>query len=165
MLAVAGAKKVYRALHQMRLGDALDLPSDHFSAIVSIGTFTVGHAGPEGFDELIRITRPGGHIIVSIRTDINPDNPHLDRMKEIEADGGWRHVESSREVVTMPWEDANVRNTVLVFSASRLITRERGRTDPKPTHRCSMYGRPACRRHASSRHCAGVICKCRPPRA
>lgn len=116
MLAVAKSKGAYKALYKMRLGDPLKLPDAHYSAVVSMGTFTVGHAGPEGFDELVRITRPNGHLIISIRTDINPNNPHLNRLNEIETEGRLKRVETSREIVTMPWEDASVRNTVYVFS-------------------------------------------------
>lgn len=115
MLAVAKRKRAYKALYKMRLGDRLSFTDHQFVAVVSIGTFTVGHAGPEGFDELIRITQPGGYLVISIRTDINPDNPHLHRMNEIEAEGRWRCIDQSHEVVTMPWEDANLRNKIYVF--------------------------------------------------
>ena len=51
-------------LRQMTLGEPLDFADDHFAAVVSAGVFTQGHAPLSGFDELIRITRPGGHIVL-----------------------------------------------------------------------------------------------------
>lgn len=115
MLAVARTKGIYRTLLPARLGDPLDIPDATYEAITCIGTFTVGHAGPEGFDELIRILKPGGMFVVSIRSDIDPDNPHRDRINELVADGVWEIVESSGEIVSMPWEDESVRNTVLAL--------------------------------------------------
>ncbi len=70
MLELARRKGAYRQLREMELGGRLDLPSDAFSAIVSTGVFTAGHAPPESFDELIRATRYGGYMIFSVRTDV-----------------------------------------------------------------------------------------------
>ncbi|MDQ3922995.1 MAG: class I SAM-dependent methyltransferase, partial [Actinomycetota bacterium] len=63
LLELARKKGAYKDLHQMELGKRLDLPTDAFSAVVATGVFTAGHAPPESFDELIRVTRPGGHMI------------------------------------------------------------------------------------------------------
>jgi len=115
MLAVAATKKIYRNFFQARLGDPLDIADATYSAITCIGTFTVGHAGPEGFDELLRITRPGGMLVLSIRSDIDPDNPHRDRITELASAGAWDIVEESGEIITMPWEDASVRNVVFAL--------------------------------------------------
>jgi SAM-dependent methyltransferase len=59
MLAVARSKGLYRNLLQDDLTKALDLPDASYDAVVSCGTFTHGHVGPECFPELLRITRPG----------------------------------------------------------------------------------------------------------
>jgi SAM-dependent methyltransferase len=59
MLAVARSKGLYRHLLQDDLTKALDLPDAGYDAVVSCGTFTHGHVGPECFPELLRITRPG----------------------------------------------------------------------------------------------------------
>lgn len=59
MLAVARTKGLYRHLLQDDLTRALDLPDASYDAVVSCGTFTHGHVGPECFPELLRITRPG----------------------------------------------------------------------------------------------------------
>jgi hypothetical protein len=53
-------------------------------------TFTVGHAPPESFDELIRIKKPGGHIISSIRCDGNTGEPYVKMQETLEKEGKWR---------------------------------------------------------------------------
>jgi SAM-dependent methyltransferase len=59
MLRIAEPKGLYRRLMLGDLTATLDIPDGSYDAIVSCGTFTHGHVGPECFPELLRITRPG----------------------------------------------------------------------------------------------------------
>jgi SAM-dependent methyltransferase len=59
MLGQASLKGCYR---DHILGDLtlpIDLPDQSYGAVISCGTFTHGHVGPECLPELLRITRPG----------------------------------------------------------------------------------------------------------
>jgi len=74
MLAIAAGKRaddgtaVYKALILADLTQSLDLPSDIFKGIVSAGTFTHGHLGPEPLDELWRVAAPGAQCVLGIKT-------------------------------------------------------------------------------------------------
>jgi predicted TPR repeat methyltransferase len=70
MLAVAAAKGAYKALHNLALGGTLPFADGHFAGIVSAGVFTTGHVGAEGLPELIRICRPGGVIVLTVKTTL-----------------------------------------------------------------------------------------------
>lgn len=59
MLAVAGAKGLYRNLITADLTQALPVGDSVYEALISSGTFTHGHVGPEAFDELLRAAKPG----------------------------------------------------------------------------------------------------------
>jgi SAM-dependent methyltransferase len=59
MLTIAREKGLYRSLILGDLTAALPIADASYDAIVSCGTFTHGHVGPECFPELLRITRPG----------------------------------------------------------------------------------------------------------
>jgi SAM-dependent methyltransferase len=59
MLEVARSKQLYRQLMLGDLTKALDIPDSSYDAVISCGTFTHGHVGPECFPELLRITKPG----------------------------------------------------------------------------------------------------------
>lgn len=59
MLGVARGKGLYRNLMLGDLTGPLQIADCAYDAIVSCGTFTHGHVGPECFPELLRITRPG----------------------------------------------------------------------------------------------------------
>ena len=66
MLAVAGAKGLYRNLITADLTQALPLEDGVYAAMISSGTFTHGHVGPEAFDELLRAARPGALFCLGI---------------------------------------------------------------------------------------------------
>ncbi|MGC1428656.1 MAG: class I SAM-dependent methyltransferase [Albidovulum sp.] len=70
MLGVARAKGVYTHLHQLALGQPLPFGDGAFAGIVSAGVFTTGHVGPEGLDELVRICRPNGVIVLTVKTTL-----------------------------------------------------------------------------------------------
>ena len=59
MLEIARPKALYRRLLLGDLTRVLDIPDARYDAVISCGTFTHGHVGPECFPELLRITRPG----------------------------------------------------------------------------------------------------------
>jgi SAM-dependent methyltransferase len=103
MLALAANKKKYRDLRQMTLGEPLDFADDHFAAVSSAGVFTQGHAPLSGFDELIRVTRAGGHIVFSVsRTYL--EGEFEEKGKALEAAGRWRFVDASERYNSTPLE-------------------------------------------------------------
>ena len=85
MLDEANQKSVYQELRQMVMGDSLDFPTDSFDAVISVGVLTLGHAPPSSFDELVRITKPGGYIVFSLRPDAYECNGFKDKMDELES--------------------------------------------------------------------------------
>jgi predicted TPR repeat methyltransferase len=66
MLAVARRRGVYRNLIEGNVLDGLTVPDRHYSGVVSSGTFTHGHVGPEALDELLRIAVPDALFVLSI---------------------------------------------------------------------------------------------------
>ena len=103
MLAVAASKNKYRDLHQMILGEPLDFADAHFAAVLSAGVFTEGHAPLSGLDELIRVTRAGGHVVFSISRSYL-EGSFEDKGKALEAAGRWRFVDGSERYNSTPLE-------------------------------------------------------------
>lgn len=66
MLEQARKKAVYDQLIAGDITATLDIPDATFDGVVSAGTFTNGHVGPEGLDELIRIAKPGALFALTI---------------------------------------------------------------------------------------------------
>ena len=70
MLDIARFKNCYSKLIEADLTKKLLINNDHYGAIVSAGTFTHGHIGPEVFDELLRVTRSGGLFVLTIHSKL-----------------------------------------------------------------------------------------------
>ena len=68
MLREARTKGVYQALYCRDLDKPLGFLRA-FDAVISIGVFTYGHVGAGAFEALLEVTKPGGHIVFSLRPD------------------------------------------------------------------------------------------------
>jgi len=115
MLEEARKKNVYREFHQMMMGEPLNYATDSFDAVISVGVLTVGHAPASSFDELIRITRPGGHIVFSLRPDVYRDSGFKEKQDALEASGKWKLVEVSEEFQPLPKGEPDVYHQVWVY--------------------------------------------------
>lgn len=67
MLAVAARKDAYARLSRAVLGQKLDFTDGQFAGIISTGVFTTGHVGVEALPELVRILRPGGVMVLTVK--------------------------------------------------------------------------------------------------
>jgi predicted TPR repeat methyltransferase len=90
MLNQADKKSVYRQCFQDDMNGELALPDDTYDATICVGTFTYAHVGPHAFDELIRVTRPGGHICFTIRDGAYQEYSYRPKMLELEAEDAWQ---------------------------------------------------------------------------
>lgn len=68
MLKEAKLKGCYSSLMVADVTKKIRFKKDSIGAIVSAGTFTHGHVGPDAFDELLRIIKPGGLFVLSINS-------------------------------------------------------------------------------------------------
>lgn len=74
MLDVAATKtsangdSAYRNLIQADLTQTIDIADNRYGAILSAGTFTHGHLGPEALNELWRVAAPGAMISIAVRS-------------------------------------------------------------------------------------------------
>ena len=66
MLNIARLKNCYSKIIEADLTERLMINDNHYGAIVSAGTFTHGHVGPDLLDELLRVTRSGGLFVFTI---------------------------------------------------------------------------------------------------
>jgi len=66
MLREAEKKGLYRRLFEGDVTGRLDVEDGAYDGIVSSGTFTCGHVGPEAIHELLRVAAPGALFVLSI---------------------------------------------------------------------------------------------------
>lgn len=67
MLDQAAKKGVYRRLFAGDILTGLDVEDASYAGIVSAGTFTLGHVGPAGLGEVVRLLTPGGLAVIAVR--------------------------------------------------------------------------------------------------
>lgn len=115
MLEEARKKNAYREFHQMMMGKPLNYATDSFDAVISVGVLTVGHAPASSFDELIRITRPGGYIVFSLRPDVYRDSGFKEKQDALESEGKWKLVKTSEEFQTMPKGEPDVYHQIWAY--------------------------------------------------
>ena len=117
MLELARTKRVYRSLHEGYLGATVDLPANHYDAVVAAGVLTHGHAPAESLDGILSITRPGGVILFSLSQPAYLEHGFKERIDALEAAGAWHSIDQSELFRTYPFSDqaASLRHWVLCY--------------------------------------------------
>lgn len=86
MLDLAREKGAYTDLRVEDMTKPLSYDTNAYDAVTCVGTFTHAHVGPKGFDELIRITKPGGLIVATVHADVWEDG-YQEHFRELEEAG------------------------------------------------------------------------------
>jgi predicted TPR repeat methyltransferase len=102
MLARAEARGVYQELRAMDLGARLDFANDRFAAATALGVLTPGHAPPTALDEMLRTTRPGGHLIFTVSQPAYEDCGFKEHMATIDGGGLWESLETTPSFRAIP---------------------------------------------------------------
>ena len=118
MLEVARQKNIYQGLDQMTMGETLGYASDRFDASVVVGVFTQGHAPASSLDELVRVTKPGGHIVFSLRTDTHRESGFKEKQEALAAAGRWQLVEVTDTFQPLPKGEPEVLHQIWVYQVS-----------------------------------------------
>lgn len=70
MLGIAAAKGCYRRVFQGNILARLPCETGTYEGCVSAGTFTLGHVGPEGLDEVVRVLKQHGRACLSVHSKL-----------------------------------------------------------------------------------------------
>jgi predicted TPR repeat methyltransferase len=129
MLEKARKKNVYTEVHQKILGEPLGFPTDYFDAAISVGVFSPGQGPSSAFDELIRIIKPGGYFIFTIRPEFyeNSDFGFKPKQLELEATGKWNLEEKTGKFQGLPKGEPDLFYNVWVYLITK--TKENSEND------------------------------------
>ncbi|MEZ8132558.1 MAG: class I SAM-dependent methyltransferase [Porticoccaceae bacterium] len=70
MVRVASEQGIYRDLIVGDVNVTIQRDSSSYDGVISSGTFTHGHVGPEPLDDIFRILRPGGVLACTVHKDL-----------------------------------------------------------------------------------------------
>ena len=118
MLDEAKKTGAYEGFDQMVLGETLGYETATFDATISIGTFTQGHAPASGLDELVRVTKPGGHIVYSVRADVFVNSGFQAKHDELAAAGKITVVEGTAPERLLPRGEPELEHQFWVLRVS-----------------------------------------------
>ncbi len=83
MVKVAGQRGIYRELLVGDVNQALQRDDASYDGVISSGTFTHGHVGPEPLDEIFRILKPGGLLACTVHQDLWESMGFKARLKQL----------------------------------------------------------------------------------
>ncbi|GJM20526.1 MAG: hypothetical protein DHS20C15_04410 [Planctomycetota bacterium] len=118
MLEQARAKGVYERLAVADLGVPLDDDiDDSYDGAILVGVFSFGQAPAHTLDEIVRVVRPGGFVVFTMRTDFHESNAMevAAKLTELEASGVWRLAELTEPEPYLPKKDPDARFRVWCY--------------------------------------------------
>jgi len=87
MLDKSDALGIYGRLFTCDLNQPpLDVRSDAYDAVTAVGVFSFGHILPDAVDELLRVTKPGGIIIIGLNDHYYEEGSLTRKLEALEAD-------------------------------------------------------------------------------
>lgn len=114
MLAVAAGKGVYDRLEQGDLTATLPFEDTRFAGAISSGVFTTCHVGPEGLGELLRVVRPGGVVVLTVKDTLWHDG-FAARVAALEGQGRVQRLDGTDPYSSMPGVADNTPSRVVVL--------------------------------------------------
>jgi predicted TPR repeat methyltransferase len=114
MLAMAARRGCYARLHHAALGGPLPFADGAYAGIVAAGVFTTGHVGAEALPELLRICRPGGVIVLTVK-DALGEAGFGAAVADLAASGRVAVAEETPPYVSMPGEAGTTQSRGLVL--------------------------------------------------
>ena len=89
MLAEAAKTGVYRRLIKQDAEKEPATEQDSYDAVISVGSFGIGHLGPEAIPRLIALARPGAPVVIFMNAEPYVDQDYDRHVRALERDGAW----------------------------------------------------------------------------
>ena len=120
MIQISREKNIYRSLLELNLEDPLDHLLKNYSAVVSAGTFTHGHLGPDALNGLISHFKSGTKFVIGINFDHYHSKGFEKKLKALMNSNTIESFELNEvKVYNKENEDLNIKNSkacVCLFS-------------------------------------------------
>lgn len=123
MLAEAATKHddrgpVYRNLVEADLSANPELPDQHYAGVVSAGTFTHGHLGPESLIRLVELTDPGTRFTTGVNEAHFVERGFESHLRQLEHASGIGPIEMVRVPIYETADPAELNHSaqVVVFT-------------------------------------------------
>lgn len=89
MIAKAAARGLYRTLITGTVGEGGAPLGASYDAVICVGSFGLGHLGPEAMRALSDLAREGGHIVIFMNAEPYELEDYESHIREMERGGVW----------------------------------------------------------------------------
>lgn len=89
MLAEAEQTGVYRKLIWQDVEKDAVIADSAYDAVISVGSFGIGHMGPQAFGDLIRMASPGGPVVIFMNAEPFVDENYPKHIEALEQSNTW----------------------------------------------------------------------------
>lgn len=97
MLAQAKKLNIYKRLHCLDLTQQTNLDSESYDSAICAGLFGAGHLAAKDIREIIRVTKPGGNIVMLMNSMPYSEENYIETFNLLEQEKLWK-VNSNIEV-------------------------------------------------------------------
>lgn len=88
MLAKAEQTGIYRRLFEADLNQPpLDAADGAYDAAACVGVFSTAHVRPDAIDEIVRVIRPGGYLVIGLNDNFYRSGALTEKLDSLEANG------------------------------------------------------------------------------
>ena len=115
MLNEARGLNIYKDLQQGTLGEQLEYATSSYDTAVAAGVFSQEHAPASGWDEVVRIIKPDGHFILTIRADSYEILGFKEKSQELIDSKKVELLESFEPMQLLPKGEPNVYYIIRVY--------------------------------------------------
>ena len=93
MLEKAAGLNIYNKLFTCNLNTPpIDAETEEYDAVTAVGVFSFGHILPEAVDELLRVTKPKGYIIIGLNDHYYEEGSLTNKLNSLEASGSLKII-------------------------------------------------------------------------
>ena len=118
MLEIAASKSLYTTLYQLDLTAPLAGLPHHYAGLISAGTFTHGHIGPDPLVRLVSHCQPGAQAVIGVNAVHYRNHGFADRLDRM-AEGGAISAPLLKEVKIFDGADAaHAEDTAFILTFS-----------------------------------------------
>lgn len=116
MVRVAEQQGIYRELIVGDVNEPIERESASYDGVISSGTFTHGHVGPDPLDDIFRILRPDGVLACTVHIDLWESQGFKQKFESLVHDGTARCLQLRKDKY---YETGNIDGWFCVYQKAR----------------------------------------------